>query len=264
MDLSSQKFGKLTAIKRVNVGNIWKWECKCDCGNTTYVSTGCLRNGTTKGCGCFQIKDLSNQKFGRLTAIKIVGKNKSGSRKWLCICDCGNETVVEQYRLSSGQTKSCGCLKKENKYVHGLSRSRINKIYRLIKNRCYNKNSSSFKDYGGRGITICKEWVDKENGFKNFYEWSMNNGYSEELTIDRIDVNGNYEPSNCRWVDRKTQQNNTRRNDYIEYNGEVHTLSEWAEIININKKTLYNRLHKYGWSVERALKEKVHKEFSSR
>lgn len=262
IDLSGQRFGKLIAIERVKIFGVWKWKCQCDCGKETYVSTGCLRNGGTKSCGCGQIKDLSGQKFGRLTAIKIVGKNKNGSRQWLCKCECGNDAVVDQHRLSSGHTKSCGCISKEMYYVHGLSRSRINKIYRGMRGRCYNKKLKSYKDYGGRGIKICEEWLDDEKGFMNFYRWSMENGYSDNLTIDRKDVNGDYEPFNCRWVDRKTQQNNTRRNDYIEFNGETHTLSEWAEIVGIKNKTLYTRLYYYGWSVERALTEKVHVEFS--
>lgn len=264
IDLSGQRFGKLTALERININGVWKWKCQCDCGNTTYVSTGCLRNGGTKSCGCGQIKDLSGQKFGRLTAIKIVGQAKSGSRKWLCKCDCGNEAIVDQNKLSSGNTKSCGCINRERFYVHGLSRSRISRIYRCMKGRCYNKNLDSYKDYGGRGIQICDEWLDKENGFMAFYKWSMENGYADNLSIDRIDNNGNYEPSNCRWADKKTQQNNTRRTEYIEFNGETHNLGEWADIIGMDKKTLDNRLHRYGWSVERALTEKVHKEFSKK
>ena len=264
IDLTGQKFGNLTAIKRIKINNTWKWECQCDCGNKTFVSTGCLRNGKTKSCGCYRIKNIKNEKYGRLLAVKIVGSQKSGAKNWLCKCDCGNECVVEQYHLTSGKTKSCGCIKKERLSVHGLSRSRVYKIYRLMKNRCYNKNSDSYSDYGGRGITICKEWIEEKEGFKNFYNWSIQNGYSEDLTIDRIDVNGNYEPTNCRWVNRKIQQNNTRRNDYIEYNGETKTLSEWAYSLNINKKTLYSRLHIYGWSVERALTEKTHEECASR
>ena len=98
----------------------------------------------------------------------------------------------------------------------------------------------------------------------NFYNWSKKNGYSEQLTIDRIDVNGNYEPSNCRWVNRKVQMNNTRRNDFIEYNGEVHTLSEWAELYGIGNKTLFTRIHRLGWDIHRALNEPIHKEFSHR
>lgn len=264
IDLSGQKFGKLTAIERVQISGVWKWKCQCDCGNETYVNTGCLRNGSTKSCGCGQIKDLSSQTFGRLTAIKIVGQSKSGSRQWLCKCECGNDAVVDQYRLSSGRTKSCGCINKEMYYVHGLARSRIYKIFTGMKMRCYNKNEPEYDNYGGRGIKVCDEWLDKEKGFANFYDWSMNNGYSDQLTIDRIDNEGNYEPSNCRWTDRKTQQNNTRWNVRIEYNGEIRTLSEWSELTGINKKTIWNRIYRYGWSVERALTEKVHTEFSTR
>lgn len=264
-DLTGKRFGKLVAIECVRVSQkVLKWKCLCDCGNYTFVSAGCLNNGSTKSCGCAQIKDLTGMRFGKLVAEKIVGKSKSGSRKWLCKCDCGNETVVDQYHLSSGHTKSCGCINKELKYIHGLSRSRIYKIYKGMKTRCYHKECPEYSNYGGRGIKICDEWLDEEKGFLNFYNWSNKNGYSEQLTIDRIDVNGNYEPSNCRWVNRKVQMNNTRRNDFIEYNGEVHTLSEWAELYGIGNKTLFTRIHRLGWDIHRALNEPIHKEFSHR
>lgn len=262
-DLTGKRFGRLVVIERVRVSeNLTKWKCRCDCGNYTYVTTGCLNNGGTKSCGCSQIKDLTGKKFGRLTAIKMDENPKKGSRKWVCQCKCGNIAIVDQWKLSSGHTKSCGCISEELRYKHGLSRSRINKIYRGMKSRCYDSNYTEYNEYGGRGIKICEEWLDNESGFINFYNWSMNNGYSENLTIDRIDVNGNYEPRNCRWSDRKTQMNNTRRNDYIEYMGETHTLSEWAELYGIKNKTLYTRVHILGWNIERALKEPVHAKYS--
>ena len=115
-----------------------------------------------------------------------------------------------------------------------------------MKQRCTNPNNKAWKNYGGRGITICDEWIGKY-GFDKFYEWSIQNGYTDELTIDRVDVNGNYCPENCRWVTRKTQQNNTRANVVISYNNEKHTLTEWADILGIKSATLINR-HRLGWS----------------
>lgn len=164
------------------------------------------------------LKNISNQKFGRLLAIERVGAPSSTKSKeafWRCKCDCGNETVVSGYMLRIGHTKSCGCYNKEllserskgNQYTktHGLSSSRIYKIYYAMKDRCYNSNKWNYNRYGGRGITMCDEWKDD---FKSFYDWAMSNGYDETKSIDRIDPDGNYEPSNCRWTDNTTQQFN--------------------------------------------------------
>lgn len=127
--------------------------------------------------------------------------------------------------------------------------SRLNKIYNGMKDRCLNPCSPSYKNYGGRGISICQEW----NNFHNFAEWAKNNGYQDDLTLDRIDVNGNYEPSNCRWITLKEQQNNRTNNHLITYDGETKTLQQWGEKLGIKWTTLYKRLQS-GWSVERALK----------
>lgn len=136
-------------------------------------------------------------------------------------------------------------LTKHNKY-----NSRIYRIWRGMKDRCYNINSKDYKNYGGRGIVVCDEWL---NDFMSFYNWSMNNGYDDSLTIDRIDVNGNYEPSNCRWVTQKQQQRNRRNNKLFTYNGEVHYLSEWCELLHLNQNTIYNRINNLNYSIERAL-----------
>lgn len=118
-----------------------------------------------------------------------------------------------------------------------------------MKQRCYNKNNDAYCRYGGRGIIICKDWLDD---FMTFHDWAMSNGYKENLTIDRIDVNGNYEPNNCRWVDMKTQCRNKRNNRYITINNETHCLSEWCEILGLDRHVIEQRLY-YGWSIERAL-----------
>ncbi len=132
--------------------------------------------------------------------------------------------------------------------IHGDTNrnSRLHRIWANMKARCKNPQNDRFHDYGGRGIKVCDEW----NDYLTFKEWAMSNGYADDLTIDRIDVNGNYEPSNCRWVDRLTQQNNMRTNTTLVYKGESHTLAEWSKIFNIPYHTLVTRYTR-GWTVER-------------
>lgn len=190
-----------------------------------------------------KVKDITGKKFHRLTAIKRVGSNKEGRAIWLCKCDCGKEIVVSGVLLRNGAVKSCGCLQLEKlaKAVkkHGLTNHRLYNIYTHIKQRCNNPNCKQYIWYGAKGIKIYSEW---NKNFETFYEWSINNGYQDDLTIDRIDVNGNYEPANCRWVDMKVQQNNRGNNHNVTINGVKHTLSEWARINNISIHTIRNRL----------------------
>lgn len=197
--------------------------------------------------------DISGKKYGRLLVLSYYG-TKNRRSQWLCKCDCGKEVIVDGYRLRSGKTKSCGCLSKETAREkatkHGMSSSRIYFIHNSMNERCFNPNSSEYYNYGYRGISVCDAWKGRI-GFENFLKWSMKNGYSDDLSIDRINVNGNYEPSNCRWVTQKEQMNNTRFNLFVEYNGETYTLSEWSEKLKIPYKTLYQRL-KRGWDVKRA------------
>ena len=199
--------------------------------------------------------DLTGQKFGRLTVIKRAN-NKGKRTAWICVCKCGNELITTTDNLRCGDTQSCGCYNKEQNGLahkkHGLRNEKLYAVHQSIKARCYNKNNKQYKDYGGRGITVCDEWLG-ENGVKNFIKWSKNNGYKKNLTIDRIDNNGNYDPDNCRWVDMKTQQNNRCNNHLITYNGETHTLSQWAEIMHINKGALSLRINRYHWDIEKAL-----------
>lgn len=201
----------------------------------------------------YNFADLKNQKFGKLTVLKRVEDKvlPCGQKRtqWLCVCECGKQIIASANNLKIGKTKSCGCLRKETakeiNLKHGLAKTRINNIYHNMKQRCKNKNS---KYYGKRGITICSEWQN----FEKFYDWAINNGYQDNLTIDRIDNNGNYEPANCRWVTYTEQNNNRRSNHYIEYNGIKHSIAEWSKILNINYNTLKSRI-KYGWSIERVL-----------
>lgn len=209
-----------------------------------------------------KFNNLAGERFGRLVAIHPT-TTKNDNMQWICKCDCGNETVVDNQSLKRGITKSCGCLAKEIRILkqtkHKLYGTRLNSIWNSMKQRCNNSNNMSFHNYGGRGIKVCEEWNDKENGFMNFYNWAMRNGYRDDLTIDRIDVNGNYEPSNCRWANMKQQSNNRRVNHNITYNNETHTIAEWSEILNTNKHTLYDRINRSNMSIEEALTKKVRK-----
>lgn len=201
-----------------------------------------------------KFEDLTGRKFGRLTVISRIGTNNLGKATWLCKCDCGKETVVTTGELKSGNTKSCGCYNKEkrktNNLVHGKRKEKIYKVWANMKARCTNESVSEYKNYGGRGITVCDEW---RNSFIAFYEWAMANGYNENLQIDRKDVNGNYEPSNCRWVTRKENCNNRTNSHYITHNGETHTISEWARIKGIKRATLSYRINVAKWDAEKAL-----------
>jgi hypothetical protein len=202
-----------------------------------------------------QFKDLTGKKFNRLTVIKHHGINKWRQHTWECKCDCGGNRLVypTSGSLNSGNSKSCGCLQKEaviqhNKDLstHNKTNTRLFHIWHGMKLRCSNKKSKDYKNYGGRGITVCDEWI---NDFKVFYDWAINNGYSDELSIDRKNVFGNYEPDNCRWSTDKVQFNNKRVNRYITINGVTKTVVEWAEEYNIGSKTLLYRLNNK-WQVD--------------
>ena len=196
-----------------------------------------------------KLKDLTGLKFGRLTVIKRVENNKHNQTCWLCKCDCGNEKIIEGYSLTRGRTQSCGCLLSEcsrerttkRNFKHGFSNHKLHGIWDNMKQRCYNPNSKSYADYGARGIKICQEWQDD---FMNFYNWAMANGYKEGLTIDRIDVNGNYEPNNCRWIALSMQSDNRRDTVYIEYKGHRYTRKEFSIKFKINYWTLRYRISK--------------------
>lgn len=197
------------------------------------------------------------QRFERLVAVRIVEKDKHRQNVWLCQCDCGSMCVTTTNRLSQGKTRSCGCLKAEgNNKKHGMCYSRINSVYRKMKERCLNEKNPRYKDYGGRGINVCSEWMGKD-GFKNFVAWAMANGYSDELTIDRIDNDGGYSPKNCRWADRRVQGRNTRRSHLITIGGETKTLAEWSELSGIPYSTLMQRINKLKWSPEDAITKEV-------
>lgn len=181
--------------------------------------------------------DLTNKKIGRWTVIERVENHKSGKSQFLCKCDCGTIKIIRSDILRNETTHSCGCFRREKarcqEAKHGMTNTPLYRRWRNMYGRCYNPNNRRYKNYGGRGIKICDEWLDKEKGFINFYNWAINNGYKQELTIDRIDVHGDYEPNNCRWVTNLEQQRNRTNNTFITYKGERHCISEWSELLNI-------------------------------
>lgn len=197
--------------------------------------------------------DITNKRYGKLTAIKRVDDYVSPKgqkrEKWLFKCDCGKTIIRIKNLVVRGECNSCGCEKsnrmieynKTSKIKHGLHKTRLYRIWSGIKTRCFNENNEAYHLYGGRGISVCNEW---RFDFKTFYEWSINNGYGDTLTIDRINFDSDYEPSNCRWVDMKTQSRNKRTNLLFELNGETRCLSEWAELYGFDAKLERYRIKK--------------------
>ena len=186
---------------------------------------------------------MIGKKFGKLTVLEECEERKHNEKLYKCKCDCGNINYIIGSELRRGKRKSCGCMR--GNPIHNMSNDRIYRLYQNIKQRCYNKNNNHYKDYGGRGITVYNEWL---NNFQAFYDWSMSNGYQDNLTIDRIDVNGNYEPYNCRWVTRREQVLNRRNNVYLTYKEKTLTLSQWAEALSIRYNTLVTRYNR-GWVI---------------
>ena len=210
------------------------------------------------------IYDLAGKKFGRLTAIEYIrgdGKHIGG---WICKCDCGNETVVRSHCLRSGRIQSCGCWHKElmadMKTTHGGSKERLYVVWQDMLRRCERESSDSYDDYGGRGIKVCDSWHD----YLAFKKWMLENGYDEsarkgESTIDRIDVNGDYCPENCRVVSMSVQNNNRTDNHTITFCGETKTLAMWAREKGIKPGTLLYRINSKNWTIDEALNAPLYK-----
>jgi hypothetical protein len=198
-----------------------------------------------------RVKDLTGQKFGRL---EVIGIDDNGDRKtnWICQCDCGAIKSVRSDSLQNGAVKSCGCLKKEQDrqnltkhHSHKQSGTRLYQIWVGLKGRCQNENNARYSNYGGRGISVCEEW---NKSFQAFYDWSLENGYDETLTIDRIDNDGNYAPANCRWATIEEQCNNRRTNVVIKIGNAEKTLTQWCDIFEVDYKTIYARYHRNEYS----------------
>lgn len=200
--------------------------------------------------------DVLGKKYGALTVFDLRIIN--GTTRAICQCYCGRGRICEPKYLRNNPKDRCGCdiaryacLSSKNKKVHGMSNTRVYRIWENMKQRCLNKNFKKYRDYGGRGISICDEWLT----FINFNNWAINNGYEDGLTIDRKENLGNYTPENCRWITNLEQQSNTRKTVRLTYNGETHHVSEWARIIGVERSVILYRI-KVGKPIEEILKPK--------
>lgn len=261
------KFGRLTVIEEVEPKRKGKpmYRCLCDCGSYCVVEGYLLRKNQVKSCGClYNSRRVENKKeniigkrFGKLQVLREIGGEK-GDTLFECLCDCGNMTI-EKWAALIGGKKSCGCLHREQlikrNTTHGGTKDRLYHVWQDMKKRCYDVNAKGYENYGGRGITVCDEWRDSYNTFKEFM---IENGYDEnakrgKCTIERIDVNGNYCPNNCRIITIQEQAYNKTNSHTEEYKGKVKTIAEWAAEYNVDYNLIFKRL-KRGWSMEDALK----------
>lgn len=196
--------------------------------------------------------DFIGKKIGEITILSYLGKikkdNGDNHRFWLGECKCGKQMILRQTEIIKETRKSCHKCNKAS-YKHGLTNTRIFNIWQNMRGRCNCNTNYDYKDYGGRGIKVCDEW---NNNFINFYNWAMNNGYDETLTLDRINVNGNYEPNNCRWADNYQQANNKRNTKKYKYNNRFYTIRELSNLSGLKYSTIQSRLYK-NWSVEKAI-----------
>jgi hypothetical protein len=250
-DLTGKRFSQLVVIKlsRVDDYGAW-WLCRCDCGKEKVIRASTLKSGEVKTCG--HRMDLSGERFGKLLVIGKDTSEQIGKRKrvkWVCLCDCGRYTSVSTDNLKYGNTTSCGCLKLTCSVTHGLTGTPTYKVWDHIIQRCNNPNNKKYKDYGGRGITVCEEWLDFNNFVKDM-------GIKPDgLEIDRVDNSRGYYKDNCRWTTHIENNRNRRNNRTILFNGKVKCISEWAKELGLNVDTIRRRLDR-GKSVEEAFSKK--------
>ncbi len=204
----------------------------------------------------------AGQRFGMLTVVCKDHKGSDGKWYYKCQCDCGNTAIVRSNALTTGNTKSCGC-QKGNRHTHHLSKTRLYGIWVGMRDRCNNPRNPAYVRYGGKGVCVCKDW---DCDFFSFRKWALQNGYSAELSIDRIDVNGNYEPSNCRWATAKEQADNKTCNILITIGDRTQNLQQWCDEYGIKRNTVNTRVRLCGWDYERAITTPIrsHKEYNTR
>jgi hypothetical protein len=242
-------------------GKSRKYLCKCDCGNEKAIIGSSLRTGNTSSCGCYRKEKFHNDNFdnsfnGKKINMLTIGdfvKSEKGRAFVNCRCDCGKEKNIRLSDIKNGKTRSCGCYIKQitaaRSKTHGASGSRLCRIFRTMKTRCYNPKNHKYHRYGARGIEICPEWKDS---FSTFLAWALNNGYEEHLTIERKDNDGNYSPENCRWATPKEQSNNNSRNVLLTHNGRTQNITQWATELNMPYRLISGRI-KLKWDTEKIL-----------
>ncbi|MBT1162098.1 hypothetical protein [Bifidobacterium sp. SO1] len=271
-NLVGQKFGKLTVLKMIPGTKTSEASvlCECECGKLITVITGNLKGGNTRSCGClvkearnkadrarrdgtapkrtthrYKSKELVGKKINHLTILAIEGKNKHNQTMVKCRCDCGNTIIVRMSSITNGNTQSCGCMRakaaKQTHATHGDSgkdsdNRRLYQIWNKMNVRCSNPKAQYYSSYGGRGISVCDEWKQWEP----FRDWALDHGYTDDLTIDRINNEHDYTPENCRWVTPMENSNNKRNNLYIMYQGEIKTCAEWSRFFSLPYKKLYD------------------------
>lgn len=287
VDLTGKVFGKLTVVEFVEMAKNHQamWRCLCECKHTIVTRGSSLKNGHTTSCGCLTLKvntpklengvrDITGQKFGRLTVVSFE-KTKNKQSYWLCSCECGGKTVTARGSLVQESTRSCGCLQVESSKrigeigrnhltTHGKSKTKEYKTWGKVVARCTDPNDTTFSRYGAKGISICSGW---RNSFVSFLN-DLGICPLDKNSIDRIDNNGNYScghceecmakgwTANCRWANQTEQVRNRSSTQFLTYNGRTKPVQEWAEEYGMAYGTLFARLRQ-GWSLERALNQKV-------
>ncbi len=252
-----QTFNRLTVLSvpyRLKNG-VAMWECRCSCGNVKILQSGNVKRGDTQSCGCLRRevkrKDITGQRFGRLLVESIAGSTARKQLLWNCRCDCGVQKIISGNSLRMGKTVSCGCFRREilstSGIKHGGSSLRAFRAWQEMLRRCRDPNRPAYKDYGGRGIDIATRWLD-------FTEFLADMGECPPgLTLERKNVNGNYEHGNCEWATKKAQSRNTRRTIYVEAFGQRVKLIDVCERFGVGRALVGDRINVLGWSVETAL-----------
>jgi len=253
IDMTGKIIGRWTVISESH-NNERYWKCVCSCGTERLLSAGQLNSGRTMSCGCKRDDDkrlkLEGQRFGKWTVVSYSHKNERGVHYWNCVCDCGTKRAVTAGALSFGSSKSCGCGQLESATKHGMWGTPTWQSWEAMKKRCLNPKAVNYNDYGGRGLSICQEWVESFEAFlRDMGE------RPEGKTLDRIKNSEGYSKDNCQWSDIKTQQKNRRSCVYITFNGKTQTLYDWSVETGLNETTIKYRLD-HGWSAEQALTAK--------
>lgn len=275
VDKSGKRFGRLLALRPVeaDAGGKARFLCRCDCGTEVVVDSGNLRESCdhNRSCGCvrrevlakasaayapFRRVNLVGRRFGRLVVTAIAQPDARGRTSFVCRCDCGTDKVVASNALSTGTTRSCGCLGVESRRnratTHGMTETAEHRCWAKMKSRCLNRSDRGFGNYGGRGIRVCDRWV---NSFEAFYA-DMGPRPTPDHSLERVDVNGHYEPGNTVWTTRRAQSRNRRNNRMVTVDGVTRTLTEWCELVGLAYDTVRRRLDD-GMSPDVALSKPV-------